>query len=646
MSRAIAVWIASGMLGLWLGGTPVAQAQLAAAMPEVRGQNWGAAAQAARREGKVASAVVEWHRLRARDGSFDDNLAFIQTYPHWPGMALLRRRGEASIPANADPARVLAYFDGALPGTSDGVLRLTAALEASGRSADARSEAIRAWRTMELNAVNESTLLAIYGQALSDHHIARMDNLLWTGELAAAERMRPRVPPDHRALLDARVALRTDAPGVDGFIAAVPASLANDPGLAWERTEWRARKGRTDAVVALMLERSATIDLLGRPEKWSKRRRALTREFMRKERPREAYLLAAQSHLSEGSDFADLEWLAGYIALRQLDNPAAALSHFQRFRSVVQSPISLGRAGYWEGRAHEAMNQPTEAATAYAFGAEFQTSFYGQLAAQRAGLPMDPRMTGDEVFPDFRDAALTKSSVYQAGVALHRAGELGLAARFFSHLAESLSRTEIGQLAAATESLNAPYIQLQIGKQAASQGYMLHRAYFPLMTLSTRDRPAVTPELALAIARRESEFNHVVVSPAGARGLMQVMPGTASDTAKALGISYSKDRLTQDPAYNAQLGTAYLEKLHREFGASVALVAAGYNAGPGRPRRWIIDLGDPRRSDVDVVDWIESIPFNETRNYVMRVSESLDPYSARISGNVGPLTLTEKLTAR
>ncbi|OSP53732.1 lytic transglycosylase domain-containing protein [Pseudoruegeria sp. SK021] len=623
-----------------------AAADLSVGLKAAAARDWPAAVAAVQRDDEIVQAIIEWQRLRAGDGDFADYLSFIQTFPHWPGMPLLRMRGEDTIPSSSDPALVLAYFAGELPQTGYGILRFAAALEAVGQPQAAQTEAIRAWRSMDLDAVSETTLLAIYGEVLAAHHVVRADNLLWTGQISQAERMRPRVPPDYRAVMDARIALRTDAAGVDGFIAVVPDTYAGDPGLAFERAEWRARKGRTDDVLALYLERSATAEQLGRPEAWAPRRRTMARSLMRDGRGGEAYLLAAQHHLTEGNDFADLEWLAGYIALRKLDNPPAALSHFRQFRAGVQGPISLGRAGYWEGRAHEAMDQPAEAAAAYGFGAEFQVSFYGQLAAKRAGVSMDPLMTGGEVFPDYRNAAFTKSSVYLAGVALDKAGDLTLSGRFFAHLAESLSRSEIGQLAAATEPLNAPYIQLQIAKRAAEQGHMLHRAYFPMMTVSTEGRASVSPELALAIARRESEFHPAVVSPAGARGLMQVMPGTASDTAKVLGLPYSRDRLTEDPAYNAQLGTAYLQKLVDEFGPSIALVSAGYNAGPGRSRRWIDELGDPRQPEVDVVDWIEAIPFRETQNYIMRVSESLDPYRARQSGKVVPLTLTERLTAR
>ncbi|PWR02759.1 lytic transglycosylase [Meridianimarinicoccus roseus] len=637
-------WVKLGLaLGLLAGP---AQADLSAAMDHVRARDWPAAAAAARRGGEIPLAVADWHRLRSGQGSLDEYLAFLRAYPDWPGLPLMLRRGEQAIAPSAPAADVIAYFSYHLPQTSDGVLRLAAALEEAGRGQDAQALAVLAWRSMTLGAEAENVLMARYGVALADHHVARMDELLWRGALDAAARQRPRVPEGWRLLHDARVALRGDEPGVDARIAAVPDALAGDPGLAFERMEWRARKGREDGVIEILLDRSTTAERLGRPEVWAPRRRLVARTLFGDGRTREAYLVASQNFLSEGADFADLEWLSGYLALRRLDSPAAALAHFRRFRAGVTTPVSLGRAGYWEGRAHEALGQAAEAAAAYAFGAEFQTSFYGQLAAERAGLPLDPRLTGHETFPVARDSAIAASSVYRAGVALHEAGELTLAARFFAHMAESRDRGEIGRLLSLTEQLGAPYIQLQIAKRAADYGHTFHRDYFPLERISVEGRPGVTRELALAIARRESEFNPTVVSPAGARGLMQVMPATASDVARELGMEYSLARLTADPDYNAALGTAYLAGLVAEFGNNPILVSAGYNAGPARARQWLRELGDPRAPGADVVDWIEAIPYRETRNYVMRVSESLAPYRARLSGQTGPVTLSAELAGR
>lgn len=639
------VWGKLAVVAALCAGEPAA-ADLAAALEAVRARDWESATAEVRGEPAAVAAIVTWHRLRAGDGSFDDYMAFLRDHGDWPGMAAVKVRGEATIPADAAPETVFAFFGTDQPQTGDGVLRLSAALEAAGRDDEAQALAIRAWQSMALGPLAERSLLASYGDVLEEHQIARMDAMLWTGAAAAVERQRARVPEGWQRLADARMALRLDAPGVDTRIEAVPAALAGDAGLAFERMEWRARRERTDEVVALFLDRSSSAQKLGRPEAWAKRRADLARERLRAGEAKTAYLLAARHFLTGGADYADLEWLAGFIALRRLDDPKTALTHFRNMRAAVASPISLGRAGYWEGRALEELDRPADAAVAYAFAARYQTSFYGQLAAERAGLPMDPLLSGTETFrvprhPDFAD-----STVYAAGLALGAAGDRLLAARFLAHLAERLDRQQIGQLLSVTETrLDDPYVQLQIAKRAAERGLMLQKAYFPVIPLPEVDAPDVAPELALAIARRESEFNADVISSAGARGLMQVMPATAEHMAEREDLPFVLADLTADPAYNARLGIAYLQDLRDRFGAASVFVVAGYNAGPGRPLRWAEANGDPRKGAIDPVDWIEMIPFDETRNYVMRVTEALAPYRARLKGAPVPLTLQAEIAA-
>jgi soluble lytic murein transglycosylase len=247
--------------------------------------------------------------------------------------------------------------------------------------------------------------------------------------------------------------------------------------------------------------------------------------------------------------------------------------------------------------------------------------------------------------PDWIGAGFAQSEVFEAALLFLAAGQAFRAEQFLSHLVEVMDPGEIPALAVAVRSLNDPHLEVAVGKAAAFEGVPLPEAYFPVGDLGVADLP-VPKALALAIARRESEFDPVVVSPAGALGLMQLMPGTAQMMASKLGVAYSKSRLTTDPVYNATLGSAYLEGLIEEFGEAYPLVAAGYNAGPGRPRSWIGTYGDPRSDAVDAIDWIEHIPFTETRNYVMRVMEALTVYEARLAGEVQEIRLSERLKGR
>jgi soluble lytic murein transglycosylase len=619
-------------------------ADLASALTLMRAGQAEAALAAAGPAGSVGRDIVLWHQLRSGKGDFAAYQDFVARRPDWPGMPYLMKQGEEAMPAGHHAADVIAWFDREPPQTGIGALHAIDAYLARGEAADAEALAVLAWRSLSLSAVEEAELLGRFPQLLADHHVARLDTLLWEGRFDEAERLIPRVPAGWQALAAARIALRRDRDGVDALIAKVPASLANDPGLAWERYLWRKRKGRSDALV-LMEESSVSAEALGRPELWAPDRRVLARELMRQGKPREAYRLASRHGLTEGSDYADLEWLSGFLALRKLDDPDAAYRHFSNFRQAVFTPISLGRAGYWEGRALEALGRPVDAQAAYEFGAEFQTSFYGLLSAEKAGLPMDPALTGSETWPDWRQATFLSSSVMQAAVLLQKAGERDLAERFMRHGCEALDAAQMGQLADMALDLGEPHLALSVAKFAADQGIVLNRPYYPVTGLAKAKLP-VPIELALSIARRESEFDPVVVSPAGARGLMQLMPATAKAMAAKAGEEFALSRLTSDPDYNARLGTRYLAELMEKFGKNPMLVAAAYNAGPSRPERWIRDYGDPRSDKVDAVDWIETIPFEETRNYVMRVTESIPVYRARLSGKTGPITLSADLEAR
>lgn len=620
-------------------------AALGRAMEEMRSGNWDGAAQLALPSGQAGRDVIEWFRLREGLGTFDESLAFLARNPDWPGLRFLRRKAEANLPFGQRADKVIVFFGDDLPQTGAGSAALAEALSVTGRDDMAASVAKLAWTTQRLSKADENILIKNYGEVLKPLHTERLDMLLWLGRRSEAERMYPRVSEGWQKLAAARLDLRGKKPGVDARIAAVPKALKSDPGLAYERAAWRFGKGRYESAAELLLERDGTEEALGEPQRWSNMRRVLARDAMRDGEGRKAYRLASQHGLTEGSAYADLEWLSGYLALRYLDDADTARRHFRAFRAAVVTPISLGRAGYWEGRAEEALGNDEAAAAAYAFGAEYQTSFYGLLAAERAGIAMDPALTGRAAYPDWESQPFAESSVLKAALLLQRAGERSLAERFMAHLAESLTEEQIGSLADLALELEEPHIALMIAKRAATMGITVPRPYYPVVDIGASN-PAVPTELALSIARRESEFDPVVVSGAGARGLMQLMPRTAQQVSGELGIKYTQSRLTSDPVYNARLGVAYLAELLDEFDGNAALSSAGYNAGPSRPRRWINLYGDPRAPDVDPVDWVEHIPFRETRNYVMRVMESLPVYRARLSGDVAPIRLTEELKAR
>ncbi|WP_170439348.1 lytic transglycosylase domain-containing protein [Ruegeria arenilitoris] len=647
MTRILSL-IATMILALTLQTQVVradAVSDLRAAMSEMRKGDWNAALRVAGTRGSVARDIIVWHWLRQGFGSSGDVLVFLERRPDWPGLAWLRRKSEPSF-TGADPDRVLKFYKDTPPQTAEGALNYAVALKATGRTGEAEADIVTAWRTMPMGSGLQQDYVQNFGSLLKPHHEARLDRMLWDGHLISSAQMLPLVSEDYRKLAEARIALQKRQPGVDGKVAAVPKALADDPGLAFDRFVWRDRKELDDSAIDLMLARSTSPQALGEPDKWAEGRRRLARLEMRQGDANRAYAIAANHHMTPemGYGYADLEWLSGFLALRKLNDPATAVRHFQNFLGAVKSPISMGRGGYWLGRAYAATGNAEKAYEAYAIGADYQTSFYGLLAAEQIGRPFDSDLANPRRAPHWKQAEFAKSSVLEAGLLLIRAGEPELGERFLTHLVESLDPVQAGQLGDLAVELKEPHLAVMIAKRAATNGVVLPAAYYPVHPVADIGLP-MAKEMTLAIARRESEFDPVVISGAGARGLMQVMPATAKLVAQELGIlsGHQTGRLTSDWRYNAKLGANYLAGLAAEFNGNVVMMAAGYNAGPNRPKSWMDRYGDPRTGAVDIVDWIETIPFNETRNYVMRVTESLPVYRARLGKPALPIPFSQEL---
>ncbi|HHC29216.1 MAG TPA: lytic transglycosylase domain-containing protein, partial [Rhodobacterales bacterium] len=317
----------------------------------MRAGDWDEAVAAAGPPGSVARDILQWNRLRASKGSFAEAVDFLAHRSDWPGLKLLRKRAEKTIPDDASAALVLDFFLQQKPQTGWGTLAFARALWSTGAKQEAMAEAIRGWTNYSLSQEEEDQFMVDWPKTLARHHWARMDMLLWAGLTDQAKRQLARVDDAHKALANARIALREEKDGVDALISHVPAALADDPGLAYERFAWRARKGRNDSAIELLLARSGSKSGLGKPTRWADWRIDLARWAMREGKARTAYQVAAHHHIAEGADRNALEWLAGYIALRKIGDAQTALGHFRAHKSGVQSPISLARGGYWEGRA-------------------------------------------------------------------------------------------------------------------------------------------------------------------------------------------------------------------------------------------------------------------------------------------------------
>ncbi len=636
--------LAAALLLLGLPETGLATtsegAVLKAVIEAAEADDWDRARGLASRSAQAeVLALAEWLRLRKGRGSWEDYARFLAAHPDWPGLELIRAKAEVQMPAGLAPAAVTAFFANGSPSTGAGAYRLARALSQSGRDDEARAEVVRAWTSLTMSVSERAAFQTTYGGIIDDNHWNRTDAMLWSGRISQAEAMLPTLSSGGVALARARIALQRDEPGVDTLIEAVPARLQDDPGLAFDRMNWRIRKGRWLSAETVLLEQSASADTLGEPARWGDRRRSLAREAMRDGRVHTAYRLASRHFLDEGSDYADLEWLSGYVALTRLNDPALAVGHFTKFRDAVKTPISLGRAGYWLGRAEAAAGHPDAARAAYTFGARHQSSFYGQLAAAAAGLDPDPALARTGGGDDWSHSPLMESSVVRAALLLRQAGLEGMADRFLLHAGETLGVEDTIRLTRLALDTGRGHIAVRLGKRLAVRGVIAADAYYPVGTPALADQAlAVEAPLALAVARQESELNPEVVSPAGARGLMQLMPRTAKAMAEAMGEEDRPARLTADAAYNARLGAGYLAKMLDRYDGSHVLAAAAYNAGPARVDSWIEANGDPRLPGIDPVDWIEAIPFRETQNYVMRVLEGVAIYRQRLGRPGASLT--------
>jgi soluble lytic murein transglycosylase len=568
----------------------------------------------------------------------------------WPSRDTIRRRAEQMLLESGLSAgeRIAFLRSNGAPLSGDGQMGLALALAELGQRGDAVAIAREAWRERNLNPRAEAAALAAFDRDFTrQDHADRVDRLLWRDQRGDAMRLLPRLSPEDRLLADARIALQQRrSKGLQALVNAVPASRRNDPGFLWDRARYTRRAGRPeDALPVIARVRADDAAPSVREELFEERRLYISRSLRGGDR-QQAYRLAADHGLSQGEAFADGEWLAGWISLRFLSNPGQALEHFSRLDANVRTPVSRARALYWRAQAERALGRGAEADRSLDAAAQLDFTYYGQLAAQQRN-PAALISLGDPpaIDPIARVAFENRELVR----ALRLLAEVG-DQRDFESIAFFLddqltTQAEHEMLAAIAREQNYPRTAVRSAKAGMRRGIVAQEAAYPTMPLPADARQSGRPEAALihAITRQESEFDPRAVSPVGARGLMQLMPATAQATARRHGFVYDRARLMDDPNYNISLGAAHLQDLLSEFNGSYIMTIAAYNAGSSRPRQWMEDWGDPRTGAIDPVDWVELIPFAETRNYVMRVMENLQVYRHRLNRTPTRITLKEDL---
>jgi len=596
----------------------------------------------------VVRKLIEWALLRRGGVEFRRYKAFIAENPDWPSIPLLRKRAEVTLwQEHVDSATARSFLDGKPVGPV-GRLVLARVLTSDGDSAGAAQEVRAVWRSAPLSAELEAALLKEFPDVITrEDQLARMDERIGAKDFGAAMRSAKKLGEDQVAIVKACTAAEAKSASGGKLLDAVPAQAGDDLGYALCRIHWLLRNDspgsnihgrlvtpREDVALAARLALGAPqADLQQQDtDEWWRERRALARKLLDLGEAATAYKVVATSAPPVNPYYrAEFHFMSGWIALRFLHDPATASKHFALVDQGQTDPRILARGAYWRGRTAEAAGDITQMREQYKAAGQYPTAYYGQLARIKLGLPRVPLRASPQA------ADPTGNEILLAAGMLYAMDERDLALTFASDVAEECKKIDIiAGLAKLAEQNHDAQATLLIGETALERGMTFERYAFPNFGVPTYSAigPALDPSIVYAVARTESGFNQRDKSSADAVGLMQVTPDAGRDTAKRFGVSYDWHRIVSDPVYNTAMGAAELAALINEYDSSYILTFAAYNAGRGRVQQWLTLHGDPRQTKIDPVDWVERIPFAETRNYVERVMENLHVYRDRFGSGV------------
>jgi soluble lytic murein transglycosylase len=611
-----------------------------------------ALAHAKRAKDPLIYDIFLWMKYANGGGTsnFKELAAFLHSHPEWPDRKMLERRAEETLTYNTSTEDILAWFeDSSLergyrePLTAKGKQLLGEALlskaEKSATLLEESNRLIRAsWVEGKFAANEQVDFLKRHGRTLrKEDHVQRISRLLWNQRTTEARRVLPMVDKDEQRLFQSRIALIDNAPGLDAIIKNIPPSMQDDPGLIFDRASWRANKKKYDSLNEFLKEYISSTKDYG--EKWWKIKRRAFWDHMESKQYKAAYEIISHHGMQEGSEFADGEWLSGWVALRFLNEPQKAYKHFYKLFQGVVTPLSLSRAAYWSGRAAQANGNLKIARGWFEVAAKYPNTFYGQLSLLRLNtrkidIPPQPEPTAE----DFE--RYLKNTQARAAYILHNLHDYRHATKFIR--AATTEAKTVGEAVLVTrmgKEMKQPEYGVAAAKEMSKSGMVVMESHYPTPRFKhvKTGKIVAKPEEALvyAIILQESMFDLNAKSPVGAMGLMQLMPLTARAAARREHVQYSRAKLLTDANYNATLGSHYLNEVVDGFDGSYILGIASYNAGPSNARKWMKLSGDPRKLKTtdEIVDWIESIPFSETRNYVMRVLENLQMFRVALDPN-------------
>jgi soluble lytic murein transglycosylase len=596
----------------------------------------------------VARKLVEWIILRSDHNGAESTryAAFIAANPSWPSLTMFRRRAEAMLwVEDVKPTHVLSFFNASPPQSAKGRLVLARALLAQGDTEGAGAQVREAWRNDPMSADVEKRVLESYSGFLSRvDHKARMEKSVYAADNETAMRAARRLGGADLVITRLRIALKAETDNAGKLLEAVPAEARHDAGYIFAYVHTLRHADKIAEAAQVMLSAPRELAQIYDPEEWWVERRLLSRKLLDIGDARSAYLVVRDAaEPTKENSRVERHFMAGWIALRFLDDPATAATHFGRIQEVSIHPTSLARSHYWLGRAAEAAHRPDQARAEYQAAARSSAAYYGQLARARLGLgalaPAVPPAT-----PDKR-ASVERLELVRALEILYALNERSFVIPLMADLGDKLDDTGVllalGELAEQYQDARG---MLQLGKAALARGLPLDYYAFPTVGVPPYSLigPEIDSAVLFAIIRQESAFNPGDLSSANAMGLMQVTPVAARDTCKRFSCTFDVKRLKSDTPYNLQLGSAELGGVIKDYRGNYILAFAAYNAGRGRVKEWIERFGDPRDPQVDPIDWVERIPFTETRDYVQRVMENMQVYRTRFGSNA-PLTIETDL---
>ena len=602
--------------------------------------NMSAQAPANPADGAIAATIAQWRALQQTDAlPFDSYAGFLLAHPGLPGEAANRRAAEKQA-GTASPISVVAFFRRFPPQSASGLVAQARALQALGQTAAANDAARKAWRMGSLAASDESLILTSFaGTLTSDDHDARMDALLWANATSAAAREIAFTSPAKRPVFEARLAFRTNAATAADLAMTTQDRFASDAGYVADRAIWLRNSGASPSARAWLARPRALATKPGNAGEWYEVLVTNAKGAANDGQAQVAYDIARQiddaypaganvatKSYAERDEYTNLAWLGGQVAMKQLGRPADAMTLFDRYARGSNSPVVRSRGYYWAGRAAEVAGRQPDATAFYGQAAGYRDQFYGQLAAERLGRPLvsPPPIGAVAIAPDVR-AAFDRRETVRAARFLGQIGDWQDQTAFVRQIAADAT-TDTDHLLAAelSKSINRPDLGVMVGRSALANGLSDYSAAgFPTVAVPAGYEDNWT--IIHAISRQESQFDRAAVSHAGARGLMQLMPGTAREQSGKIGLAYNPASLTTDPNMSIMLGSSYFQRVYAIYG-SYPLAIAAYNAGGGNVNKWLRAYGDPRTGAIDMVDWIEAIPFQETRNYVQRVIENAVVY--------------------